>query len=126
MRPLHYLPLLAATLIMTPSQASAHPRLLASTPAADAIVKDAKQIVLMFSEELVAASTRVELVMTSMPGMARHDAMKIPIAVRMGKDNRSVEVMPKKALTAGGYELRWLGAGDDNEVKTGKFSFQIK
>lgn len=126
MRHIAVLPLAAAAMILTPSLAVAHPRLVASTPVADATVKNAKQIDLMFNEELLAANTRIELVMTSMPAMANHGAMKMPIAVMMGKDGKSVKVIPKKALPSGGYELRWLATGDDKEVKSGKFAFQIK
>ncbi|CAO1655187.1 hypothetical protein NYA22BAC_03554 (plasmid) [Parasphingorhabdus sp. NYA22] len=72
------------------------------------------------------ANTRTQLMMTSMPGMACHAPMKMPISVMMGKDGKSVMVMMTKPLTSGGYELRSMASGDDNEVISGKYAFQVK
>lgn len=106
--------------------AQAHPSLVTSKPAANATVAKTGQIDLVFNEKIRPASTRIQLVMTSMPGMASHTAMPIPVSVMMGKDGKSVMVMSKKALTPGGYEVRWMAAGDDREVVSGKFAFKVK
>lgn len=116
---------LAATAVIS-APAFADPKLVSSKPAINATVARTGQIDLVFSEKLLAANTRIELMMTSMPGMAKHAAMKIPISVMMGKDGKSVMVMSKRALTAGGYELRWMASGDDKEIVTGKFAFTVK
>ena len=116
---------LAATAIVS-APALAHPKLVTSKPAINATVARTGQIDLVFSEKLLAANTRIELVMTSMPGMAMHAAMKMPISLMMGKDGKSIMVMSKRALTPGGYELRWMASGDDKEVVTGKFAFKVK
>lgn len=118
--------LVAAAALTVPQIASAHPKLVTSKPAANATVARTGQIDLVFDEKLLAANTRIQLMMTSMPGMTNHAAMKIPISVMMNKDGKSVMVMSKKALTPGGYELRWMASGDDKEVVNGKFAFTMK
>lgn len=118
--------LAATAIVAAPAPALAHPKLVTSKPAINATVARTAQIDLVFSEKLLAANTRLELVMTSMPGMAMHAAMKMPISVMMGKDSKSIMVMSKRALTPGGYELRWMASGDDKEVVTGKFAFKVK
>lgn len=116
---------LAALALAAPGIAAAHPVLVSSTPAANATVASPAHINLVFSEKLRPANTRIQLVMTSMAGMAGH-TMTIPVSVMMGKDGKSVMVMPTSALAAGGYELRWTAAGDDREVKSGRIPFTIK
>lgn len=116
---------LAALVLAVPGIAAAHPQLVSSTPAANSTVAKAGNIDIVFSEKINPAKTRIQLVMTSMPGMAGH-AMTMPASIMIGKDGSSVMVMPKGALSAGGYELRWLTSGDDGEVKSGKIAFTVK
>lgn len=104
----------------------AHPSLVTATPSANATVAPTNRIDLVFNEKIMPANTRMQLMMTSMPGMANHAPMKMPISVMMGKDGRSVMVMMKKPLTTGSYELRWMASGDDKEVVSGKYAFQVK
>ncbi|MBS0480962.1 MAG: copper resistance protein CopC [Proteobacteria bacterium] len=117
---------LAALALTAPAIASAHPQLVSSTPAANSTVARPQHINLVFNEKIRPANTRIQLVMTSMPGMAAGHTMAMPVSVMMGKDGKSVMVMPKSALMAGGYELRWMAAGDDREVKSGKIAFTVK
>ena len=114
----------AATLAATPL--FAHPSLVTAKPAANATVAPTNKIDLVFDEKIMPANTRMQLMMTSMPGMAGHAPMKMPMSVMMGKDGKSVMVMMKKPLTTGGYELRWMASGDDKEVVSGKYAFQVK
>lgn len=114
---------LALAALAVAGSAQAHPTLVSSKPAANAMVASTGQIDLVFSEKIRPANTRIQLIMAAMPGMA---AMKMPISVMMGKDGKSVMVMSKTALPRGGYELRWMAAGDDKEVVNGKFAFQVK
>ncbi|MFZ1741972.1 MAG: copper resistance protein CopC [Pontixanthobacter sp.] len=104
----------------------AHPSLATATPSANATVAPTNRIDLVFNEKIMPANTRMQLMMTSMPGMANHAPMKMPISVMMGKDGKSVMVMMKKPLTTGSYELRWMASGDDNEVVSGKYAFKVK
>lgn len=104
----------------------AHPILVTAKPSANATVAPTNRIDLVFNEKIIPANTRMQLMMTSMPGMANHAPMKMPISVMMGKDGKSVMVMMKKPLTSGAYELRWMASGDDNEVVSGKYAFSVK
>lgn len=115
---------LAAMLPATP--VLAHPSLVSAKPSANATVAPTNRIDLVFNEKIMPANTRMQLMMTSMPGMANHAPMKMPISVMMGKDGKSVMVMMKTPLDSGAYELRWMASGDDKEVVSGKYAFQVK
>ena len=104
----------------------AHPSLVTAKPSANSTVAPTNRIDLVFNEKIMPANTRMQLMMTSMPGMANHAPMKMPISVMMGKDGKSVMVMMKKPLTTGGYELRWMASGDDKEIVSGKYAFRVK
>jgi len=122
------LALAAITAIMTPSVALAHAKLLSSTPAANATVsKDkAKSITLVFNEKLMASTVKAELVMTAMPGMKDHPPMKVAFSSMMGKDGKSMMLMPKKALVPGTYKVAWSAAGADTHRMGSEFSFTVK
>lgn len=117
---------LAVATMFAATPVLAHPSLVTATPSANATVAPTNRIDLVFNEKIMPANTRMQLMMTSMPGMANHAPMKMPISVMMGKDGRSVMVMMKKPLTTGSYELRWMASGDDKEVVSGKYAFQVK
>ena len=106
--------------------AQARPTLVSSTPTANATVARTGQVDLVFNERIRPTNTRIQLVMTTMPGMAMNAPMAMPVSIMMGKDGKSVMVMSRSALPGGGYELRWSTAGDDREAVSGKFAFQVR
>lgn len=106
--------------------AQARPTLVSSTPTANATVTRTGQIDLVFSERIRPANTRIQLVMTTMPGMAMNAPMVMPVSTMMGRDSKSVMVMSRAALPRGGYELRWTTADDDRVAVSGKFAFQVR
>lgn len=116
----------SATLALaTPSLA--HTKLVASTPAANATVSKPGKIVLTFSEKLVATFFKTELMMISMPGMADHPPMKMAgYTTQMGPDGKSVTLLMKRALPAGGYVLKWSAAGLDTHRMSGELPFNVK
>jgi hypothetical protein len=122
------LSLAAALLIAIPGAAFAHAKLLSSSPAANATVSaaKAKSINLVFSEKLIAATIKTDLVMTGMPGMKDHPPMKIAFTSMMGKDGKSMMLMPKKALVPGTYKVTWSAAGADTHRMGSDFSFTVK
>ena len=61
---------IAAMFAIAAVPAMAHPKLVSSSPAAQATVSDAKQVSLTFSETLMAPVSGADLAMTGMPGMA--------------------------------------------------------
>lgn len=127
-KPLIPLALAALALVAAPGAALAHAKLLSSTPAANATVSKnkAKSITLMFNEKLMASTVNAELVMTGMPGMKDHAPMKIAFTSMMGKDGKSMMLMPKKALVPGTYKVSWSAAGADTHRMGSEFSFTVK
>ena len=77
----------AASAIFASTAAFAHPKLLSSTPADKAEVAAPAKIELKFSENLSTQFSGANLVMTEMPGMSGHDAMKVAAKVAAGDDD---------------------------------------
>ena len=65
----------AFALLLRPGAASAHTKLIASTPAANSTVSKVTSISLKFNENVIASTVKTEFVMTGMPGMANHAPM---------------------------------------------------
>ena len=118
--------LAAAALALSPSAALAHAKLVSSNPTANATITKVTAIQLKFSEKLIAATVRAELVMTAMPRMADHPPMKIAIGAAMGQDGKSMTLTPKRALTPGTYRVTWSAAGADTHRMGSEFAFTVK
>ena len=104
--------------------AAAHPKLVSSTPAADARASKVEQITLRFSEKLVAPLSGMEIVMTSMPGMPNHGDMPIKGFETKFDGSTMTAVLPR-ALAAGTYRLTWhVVAADQHRIK-GSFNFKV-
>ncbi|WP_439569619.1 copper homeostasis periplasmic binding protein CopC [Sphingopyxis sp.] len=116
----------AFALLLMPSAASAHTKLVGSTPAANSTVSKVTLVSLTFSEKVIASTVKTELVMTAMPGMANHAPMKIPYTSAMGKDGKSMTLALKRALTPGTYKVTWSAAGADTHRMGSEFSFTVK
>ncbi|AMK17550.1 MULTISPECIES: copper homeostasis periplasmic binding protein CopC [Sphingobium] len=117
----------ALALAALPSVAMAHPKLLSSTPAANATVAKPTKLTLTFSEKLLAPLSGVELTMTGMPGMASHAPMPIKgFKTAVEGDGKTLAVTLPRALPAGSYDLNWHIVGADQHKITGKYSFSVK
>ena len=118
-------PLLAA--LAFAGLADAHPRLLSSTPAANATVAQPGKIELKFSETLVGAMTGADLVMTGMPGMANHQPMRMSgFTAAIGKDGKSLTLLMRHALTPGAYRVTWHAVSTDTHRIEGNFNFTVR
>ena len=107
--------------------AQAHTRLVSTSPAANATVSKPGKVVLTFNERVVANFTGVDLVMTSMPGMANHQPMPITgFTSAMSADGKTLTLQMRRALTSGAYQLKWHAVGDDTHRVEGNFSFTVK
>ncbi|HMN52726.1 MAG TPA: copper resistance protein CopC [Sphingopyxis sp.] len=115
----------ALALLVMPVAASAHTRLMASTPAAGSTVSKVTSVSLHFSEKLIPATIKTSLVMTAMPGMTDHPPMKIPYSSAMGKDGKSMTLLLKRPLAAGSYTLSWSAAGADKPRPLSAVSFSM-
>ena len=116
----------AFALLLMPATASAHTKLVSSTPAANSTVSKVTSVNLQFNEKIVASTLKTELVMTGMPGMANHAPMKVPYSSMMGKEGKSAMLMLKRPLTAGTYKVTWSAAGADTHRMGSEFSFTVK
>lgn len=119
------LALAAASLLALPGVAMAHPKLLSSTPAANAAVVKPTSLKLSFSETLVGPLSGIELTMTGMPGMADHPPMPIKgfTTKAVGKD--LVITLPRP-LPAGSYTLKWHVVAADQHRIEGSFAFSVR
>ena len=127
-RPALAFTLAGRALASIPGMAFAHAKLVSSTPAANATVSKAnvKSINLIFNEKIIASTMKTELLMTGMPGMKDHAPMKIAFSSMMGKDGKSMMLMPKTALVPGTYKVTWSAAGADTHRMGSEFSFTVK
>ncbi|KFG92106.1 Copper resistance protein CopC [Sphingobium herbicidovorans NBRC 16415] len=117
----------AIALAALPSVAMAHPKLLSSTPAANATVAKPTRLTLTFSEKLLAPTSGVDLTMTGMPGMANHAPMPIKgFKTAVEGDGKTLAVTLPRALPAGSYDLNWHVVSADQHKITGKYSFSVK
>ena len=114
-----------SALLMLPSVAVAHPKLVSAAPAANAVVTKPTKITLAFSDNLVAPLSGIDLTMTGMPGMANHDPM--PIKGFTSKvDGKTLTVTFPRALPAGTYLLQWHVVAADQHRIEGKHSFTVR
>lgn len=107
--------------------AEAHPKLLSSTPAANAVVVKPGKIELKFSEALIGPMTGAELVMIGMPGMGNHAPMKVTgFTTAIGKDRKTLTLLMRRALPAGTYRLTWHAVSADTHRIQGTLTFRVK
>ena len=118
-------PMIAALAIAGAAQA--HPKLVGSSPSANASVAKPGKIELKFSEPLIGPMTGAELVMTGMPGMANHAPMKITgFTSAVGKDRKTLTLVMRRALAAGTYMVTWHAVAADTHRVQGTFNFTVK
>ena len=115
----------ALALAALPSVALAHPRLLSSSPAANATVAQPTRLTLSFSENLLVPLSGIDLTMTGMPGMADHAPMPIK-GFKTAVDGKTMSVTLPRALPTGSYDLDWHVVGADHHKIAGKYSFSVK
>lgn len=125
MRRLAFLLAPALTMIALPGASLAHTKLLSSFPAASTTVAKPTKLTLTFSEALVGQLSGIELVMTSMPGMANHAPMPIK-GFKTAADGKVLTVTLPRALPAGTYDLQWHAVASDQHRVEGKFTFSVR
>ena len=125
MRRLPLIILAACASIASVTPAAAHPRLLSATPAANATVKQPNQIVLAFSETLVAPLSGIELTMTAMPGMKDHPRMPIR-GFTTKVEGKTLTAKLPRALPAGTYELKWHVVAADQHRIENIYTFTVR
>lgn len=125
MRRLFPIAIAASAFLFTTVPAAAHPRLVSATPAANASVAKPTQIVLTFSETLVAPLSGIELTMTAMPGMANHPRMPIK-GFTTKVEGRTLTAKLPRPLPAGSYELKWHVVAADQHRIANTYTFTVR
>ena len=105
--------------------ASAHPKLLSATPAANATVAAPARIELHFSEKLLAPMTGAALAMPMGTGAATH-VMEMASTTSVGADGKTIVVQPKTPLTPGSYQLDWHAVSVDTHRVSGTHKFTVR
>ena len=119
-----YIAPIAATLFA--SAAFAHPSLVSSSPADKSQVAVPATIELKFSETLVPQFSAANLIMTGMPGMPNHGAMKVSASVSGASDGKTMVITPAQALQPGAYRVDWRAVSSDTHPINGNVTFQVK
>lgn len=114
----------AAMLTLIAAPAEAHPKLLSSTPAANATVARSNRVELRFNERLVAKFSGANIVMTGARG--RPPEKLAGVTSRVGADGKTLIVTTKAPLRAGGYRLDWYAVAADTHRIKGSFAFAVK
>lgn len=113
----------AIALAFAGGTAYAHPKLVSASPANNAAVATPARITLNFSERLVPAFSKAELVMAAMPGMAE---MKMASATAVSADGKTLTVTPKSRLSRGRYMIHWNVVSSDTHKVEGHLMFSVK
>ena len=117
---------LAATALTAPSAASAHAKVVASSPAQGATVSKPRTVTLTFSEALLPPTAGASIVMTAMPGVKNHGEMAIRnFTTSWSKGNKTMTLKLRQPLRAGTYDVRWQAAGADGHRMKGSVSFTV-
>lgn len=113
----------AAALVIFAGAANAHPKLVSASPAANAIVAKPTRVQLHFSEKLIPAFSKADLIMAAMPGMPE---MKIASIAALAANSRTLIVTPKAPLHSGRYSVAWHVVSTDTHKVAGSYAFAVK
>lgn len=109
------------------SPALARVSFVAASPAQGASAQNVTRVTVTFSEPVAAQKSGLEVVMTAMPGMTAHHAMKITgLKVAVSPDGKSLTATSARPLPMGSYDVNWRAAGQDGAVVAGKVSFTVR
>ena len=108
----------AAAVVMAAGTASAHARLVSSTPAAHATVAAPRSIALTFSERMVPAFSTFNVVNAA--------GAKTAVRTTVSHDGRSITGAFARPLAAGGYKVNWTIASNDGHRMTGSYAFTVR
>lgn len=122
MRIIHMLAAAAAITALA-GNANAHPKLVSSSPAANATVASPTHIDLRFSEQLMPNFSKGDLIMSEMPGMA---AMKMTSKASVGADGKTLVITPKARLSKGKYVINWRVVSKDTHKLAGRYAFAVR
>ena len=115
--------LTTAAILAISGTAAAHPKLVAASPAANAMVATPAHVHLHFSEKLVPAFSKGDVTMAAMPGMA---AMRVASTASVAEDGKTLVITPRTRLASGRYTVEWHVVSTDTHKVAGSYSFKVK
>lgn len=118
--------LMASMTALFATSVFAHPDLLSSSPADKSQGPAPATIELKFSETLNTQFSGANLVMTEMPNMPNHGAMKIAAKISGGSDGKTMVITPANPLVEGSYRVDWRAVSSDTHPIKGNITFQVK
>lgn len=116
---------IAALACLVSASVIAHPKLIASKPAANAEVSAPATVELSFSETLMPQLSGADLTMTQMPGMTMGPT-KIAVKTSPSADAKSLTLTPVGPLGPGTYRVDWHVVSTDTHAVKGSFTFRVK
>ncbi|MGH6955149.1 MAG: copper homeostasis periplasmic binding protein CopC, partial [Caulobacteraceae bacterium] len=111
-------PTLAAAAVFAAGPALAHARLVASSPAANAVTAPPGEIVLRFSERLEQGFSSIELM--------KADGAKVAATSTVSPDRTAMTAKPAQPLTPGVYMVMWKALSVDTHRSSGDFAFKVR
>lgn len=117
--------MLAGSLV-APTAATAHSRVVTSTPAQGSTVARPRVVTMTFSEALLPPTAAASIVMTAMPGVPKHGEMVIRnFTTAWSNGNRTMTLTLRQPLRPGTYAVRWQAAGADGHRMNGTVNFIV-
>jgi methionine-rich copper-binding protein CopC len=130
MKPLSTTALAGIFAVAFAGMASAHPKLVSSSPAANATVTAPSDVVLRFSEPLIGKFSGASLSMTSMVMDGKMMEMPMDMGAMTAaldpSNNKVLVLKPKTRWMVGGYKLDWHAVSTDTHRVTGTLTFTVK
>jgi methionine-rich copper-binding protein CopC len=108
----------AGALLLVATQADAHARVVASTPAASATVTSPRAITVTFSERVAPAFSGLEVVNAA--------GVKSAVPTTVSEDGKTLSGRLARALLAGAYTVNWHAASADGHRMTGSIAFTVR
>lgn len=108
----------AGALLLVATQADAHARVVASTPAATATVASPRALTVTFSERVAPAFSGLDVVNAT--------GAKFAVTTTVSEDGKTVSGRMARPLAAGAYSLNWRAASSDGHRMTGAIAFTVR
>lgn len=115
----------AAGLVLYAGASEAHPKLVSTSPAPNAVVVKPARLELRFSERLMPKFSGADLMMVGGKGMD-HAPMKVAATSAVAADGRTLIVRPRAPLGAGRYSVAWHVVSADTHRIVGNYAFTVK
>lgn len=113
---------IAAAALAIAGTVNAHPKLVSASPAPNATVSKPARVELHFSEKLMPAFSKADLMMAT---KGRQPA-KFASTAMVAPDGRTLVVTPKGQLRPGRYNIAWRVVSMDTHRVAGRYAFAVK